>query len=84
MYNACTGDLNIVDNNSLRKLMGYGCKYRPPCNLSPDDILISLNNYLESFITAKNRKYALHKYEFSKWKDRVMEEIKNRTHYIFI
>ena len=59
----------------------YGCKYRPPCNLSPDDILISLSDYLESFITAKSRKYALHKYEFSEWKDRVMEIIKNRTQF---
>ena len=63
-----TGDLSIVANEELRKILSFGCKYRIPLNRSVNDIKMSILNDLDNFIKVKCIKYRLRNTSFSTWK----------------
>ena len=76
-----TGDLSIVANEELRKILSYGCKYRIPINRSVNEIKNSILKDLDNFIKVKSVKYRLKNTSFSTWKKRVMEIVNNRIEF---
>ena len=76
-----TGNLEIVENSKLRKVLSFGCKYRIPVNLPSSEIKKSLTESLDYFINSKSKKYKLNNDDFKTWKDRVSEIITNRINF---
>ena len=73
-----TGDLNIIPNKHLRDLMAYGAKYREPSYMAPGNIKLSLNEYVDSFVTKMSRKYKDTMNCYKEWSAKVKEIISNR------
>ena len=76
-----TGDLNIIKNNKLRKLLSKGPKYREPdsinWNLAKIVIDASLDSYIEHLAKIKgvSRPY------FSNWKHTILENVDSKVTY---
>ena len=76
-----TGDLNIVTNTKLRRLMSFGAKFREPVNMEPSKLKDILFSYVESFVSQKSAKYHLGPEFFKAWENRVKTVIENRINF---
>ena len=70
-----TGNLNIINNNKLRKLISKGPKYREPEKIDWDmarkQIVVGIDEYLNKVAEDKG----LNKAYFSEWKNVVMNSV---------
>ena len=73
-----TGDLRLVENGKLRKLLSKGTNYREPKKINfkkaLTNISLALSKCINSFVT----KTALNASNFDKWKDAVINKVKLR------
>ena len=73
-----TGDLNIINNNKLRKLISKGPKYREPALINWKDarnqITIGLDQYIDQVTSDKG----LNKAYFSEWKNIILNLVDNK------
>ena len=76
-----TGDLNIIPNLELRKIMSLGTKYREPTYLKPENIKTSLFEYIDKFVKFKSQSLGIDAKEFDNWANRVKEIISNRIQF---
>ena len=67
-----TGDLRIVRNNKLRKLITKGPKYREPSSISWDKAKSSIIDGLNETVEHLSNKYGLNKVQFSEWKNEIL------------
>ena len=73
-----TGDLRIVKNNKLRKLICKGPKYREPEPISWDKAKYSIINGLEDTINTLANKLGQPKAAFDNWKHSIITTIEDR------
>ena len=77
-----TGDLNIVDNDKLRKLISKGPKYREPKRFSyakaKNSIVLGLNECINTWSTKQKVPVA----EFKDWKYAVIRKIDERISFL--
>ncbi len=76
-----TGNLDIITNFELRKIMLLGAKYREPTYLRPETIKTSLFQYIDNFVKIKSQKHGIDTKEFENWTNRVKEVITNRIQF---
>ena len=76
-----TGNLNIVTNSKLRKLMSFGAKFREPVCTEPSKLKEILFAHVESFVSQKSTKYHLQADSFLAWKHKVKRIIENRINF---
>ena len=81
LQHVITGNLEIIDNDELRTVMTYGCKYREPVKLPFNEIKQSLIDSVDYFISSKSRKYSLRISAFNDWKKRILEILNNRMNF---
>ena len=70
-----TGDLRIIRNNKLRKLITKGPKYREPTNISWDKAKSSILDGLNETVEHLSNKYGINKVQFSEWKNEILASI---------
>mgnify|MGYP001792462320 CR=1 FL=1 len=70
-----TGDLRIVQNGKLRKLLIKGPKYREPSTIDFLKAKDSIVNGVNEFISSASDKYKIHKREFSHWKQTLLAKV---------
>ena len=76
-----TGNLDIVTNSKLRKLMSFGAKFREPVNTEPSKLKEILFSHVESFVSQKSIKYHLQADSFEAWERKVKRIIENRINF---
>ena len=72
-----TGNLNIISNFKLRKLLSKGPGYREPRNLNFDLASNTVKNAIKTFIESQSVKVGLPVESFNEWKCRIFEKIDN-------
>ena len=73
-----TGDLRIIENNKLRKLLSKGPKYREPYKKNYKKCKEVINNALNDCINNMGDKYKINKIDFKSWKQIIMEKVNNK------
>ena len=73
-----SGDLRIIENNKLRKLLSKGPKYREPEPVCWDKAKESVIVGLEDSITKLSDKFGITKAVFQEWKTSIIENINSR------
>ena len=73
-----TGDLRIVTNNKLRKIISKGPKYRLPMSIKWDQAKTSLINSINNLIEELSNKLGISNTAFTQWKIILIEEIDSR------
>ena len=73
-----TGDLRIVTNNKLRKIISKGPKYRLPMSIKWDQAKTSLINSINNLIEELSNKLGISNAAFTQWKMIIIEEIDGR------
>ena len=73
-----TGDLRIVHNNKLRKLITKGPKYRQPSTISWDKAKSSIVDGLNETVEHLSNKFGINKLQFSEWKNEILGNIDYR------
>ena len=73
-----TGDLNIVNNDKLRKMIKKGPKYREPKQLDFEDAREQITSGLSQFIENLSSDKGVHKNHFSQWKSTILSLVDNK------
>ena len=73
-----SGDLRIITNQKLRKLLSKGPNYREPKTLNYHKCKQSIESSLTSSIDDLAVKYKLPVQQFSAWKNKIKELVENR------
>ena len=73
-----TGDLSIIKNNKLRKLICKGPKYREPEYINWADAKMLIDAELDSFIECLSNKKGVSPPYFSNWKHTILNEIDSK------
>ena len=74
-----TGNLNIIENNKLRKLLSKGPNYREAKTLNYDKCLISLKSDLTVTANKIIKKYNLENNSLKNWIDCILLKAKNKV-----
>ena len=74
-----TGDLRVIENVKLRKLLSKGPNYREPRTLDLKRSALSIKNSLEEFVTTLCTKYEFELQLLSDWKNKVLSKINDRV-----
>ena len=78
-----TGDLRIVQNNKLRKLISKGPKFREPRFLNLNKCLNAVCSGLDEFIQKTTSKCkSVKKDSLKAWKDKILFFVENRIKYL--
>ena len=77
-----TGDLRIVRNNKLRKLICKGPKYRESEPISWDKAKCSIQEGVEETINTLSNKHGITKTAFTVWKNAIYNAIDERTEHL--
>ena len=73
-----TGDLRVVSNQKLRKLLSKGPNYREPKTLNYHKCKQSIESSITSCIDSLGVKYNIHVEEFLPWKLKILELVDRR------
>ena len=73
-----SGDLRIVSNPKLRKLLSKGPNYREPKTLNYSKCKQAIESAISSSIVSLAEKYQLTPAEFSSWKNKILELVDKR------
>ena len=73
-----TGDLRIIKNNKLRKLLGKGPNYREPKFVNYNKCLISIQTALDTTALSLKDKYNLPENSLDSWKNSIINKVKER------
>ena len=76
-----TGDLNIIDNSELRKIMSFGSKFRESLSVDSNSIRESLHSCIDNFMNSKAGKYHLDIKQFDAWGIKTKQIIDNRINF---
>ena len=76
-----TGDLSIIKNNKLRKLICKGPKYREPENINWKEAKDVITYALESFIESLSSEKGVSTPYFENWKHTVLSKIDSKITY---
>jgi len=68
-----TGNLNIVNNECLKNIMKFGCKFKLPSKLSFRRIIASISSDLDIFIYKTALQFSYPVEGFNMWKNKVLE-----------
>ena len=73
-----TGDLRLVKNNKLRKLMTKGPNYREPRSLNFSKAFHEISDSLTTFIRNNTIKYNMNESDFQSWKESILKKVRNK------
>ena len=73
-----TGDIRIVQNNKLRKLLCNGSKYREPVSINFSTCKTEIKNSLTKFTSDSCNKKGVPVKSFTQWISIVMEKVKEK------
>ena len=74
-----TGDLRIVENNKLRKILTYGPKYREPTKIDWAKCMSCIKSALKECILKLSNKYWLHENTFIPWKEAIIKLVEEKV-----
>ena len=75
----CTGDLRIIKNNKLRKLLSKGPNFRVPTTLNYHKCLVSLESALNTTAENLKEKYNLTDNSLCDWKAAIMNAARDKV-----
>ena len=75
-----TGDLRIVENSKLRKLLTKGPNFREPKTVNYTKCMNTIKTSLETFISSMANKFGFDESELLAWKDKVLSELNHKVH----
>ena len=73
-----TGDLRIIENKKLRKLLSKGPNYREPKSINFKHCLDSIKNAINDCIINLSNKYSLHESTFLAWKQTIIDKVQQK------
>ena len=73
-----TGNLNIIKNNKLRKLLSKGPNYREPKTLNYNKCFSSIESDLQDMVDKLTNKYTLANNALNAWKITILAKVRNR------
>jgi len=73
-----TGDLNIIKDEQLRRILGYGPSYRLPRKINWRDILACLTRSIDTMIVKWSELSTLSVSAFSEWKKKTLDIVAER------
>ena len=73
-----TGNLNIVNNQTLRKLISKGPKYQEPKQICLEEAHKEIQTSTDQFIEKILNDKGIHKNHFSEWKSHVMSLVNEK------
>ena len=73
-----TGDLGIVENNKLRKILTYEPKYREPIKIDWTKCIYSIKETLNESISKLSNKHTLPRNTFNQWKETVITLVEEK------
>ena len=74
-----SGDLRVVSNQKLRKLLSKGPNYREPRTLNYNKCKKEINTTLLLAIDNLSVKYHLEKEDFTSWKNKIVQLVDQRV-----
>ena len=74
-----SGDLRVVSNQKIRKLLSKGPNYREPKTLNYNKCKREIETSLTSAIENLANKYNLEKDGFTRWKNKILEQVDQRV-----
>ena len=77
-----TGNLSFIEHDGLRQVMSYGTKYREPVHLPKDELLESLKESIDSFVSKITRKYKVRREIMTCWKEEMMSIFSNKVSFL--
>ena len=77
-----TGDLRIVENTKLRKLLSKGPNYREPCTINFNKCISAITAALTTCITNLSDKYKIKAAKFTTWKNTIMSNVIQKIAYL--
>ena len=73
-----TGDLRIIENSKIRKLLTKGPNYREPCTLNFELVKKVVRKGIKNFIQVQSERVGLPVESFSEWKNKLFETIDDK------
>ena len=77
-----TGNLNIINNNKLRKLLSKGPNYREPKTLNYNKCFSSIESDLQNMVDKLTNKYSLANHALNTWKISILAKVRRRIDYL--
>ena len=77
-----TGDLRLVKNKKLRKLLSKGPNYRENVTINYKKCLTAIKFALSSFIDTISTKYKINKEDFRNWYNNIVGKVKDRINHL--
>ena len=77
-----TGDLRLIENAKLRKLLTKGPNYREPRAINFNKCLTAITSAVNECIDKISEKYKIHLSEFSVWKTHVIDKVKEKIKFL--
>ena len=73
-----TGDLRIIENKHLRKLISKGPNYREPKTINWNKCRESIGKGLDAYCATMSTKFALHENDIFPWKNAVLKKVESK------
>ena len=73
-----TGDLQIIENRRLRKLLTKGPNFRPSTTIRYDKCKKVIEDAIESFIEKLSSRNKLDKSIFNEWKTKILQKVSDK------
>ena len=74
----CTGDLNIIWDDNLKRLFSYGFNYKPKTKMDRNLMFDNLNKAIDEYVPKIAKRYKMDEMDFVPWATEIQHEFQLR------